>query len=279
MSKAFDISLLGAILLSTALVCMESIESVRADWNLQLKTAEYFLTGLFTIEYILRVYCTPRRKEYIFSFFGIVDLLSILPAFLALLISPSSYYLVTIRLFRLLRVFRVLKLLELSGEAQTILRALRKSMPKISIFFYALLILVFLEGTVMYLIEGGVNSGFSSIPQSIYWAIVTMTTVGYGDVSPATVPGKVIASFIMLSGYAIIAVPTGIVTAQLTSKPRNRATQLIRERSCDNCQLVGHTEGAKFCRRCGKCTLYVVVSLNIERLIFVLAILLLISRP
>ncbi len=249
--KAFDVGLLLAILLSTALVCIESVEAMKAAWKIEIKTWEWFLTGLFTIEYALRIYCAPRRKDYIFSFFGIVDLLSILPAYLALLISPASYYLVTIRLFRLLRVFRVLKLLELSGEAQIILRALRQSMPKIAIFFYALLILVFLEGTVMYLVEGGTNPGFSSIPQSIYWAIVTMTTVGYGDVSPMTIPGKFIASFIMLSGYAIIAVPTGIVTAQLTARPRKEDAKLIQERECENCGLQGHTEGAKYCRRCG----------------------------
>lgn len=248
--KAFDIVLLVAILLSTALVCAESVEALKANWGYEIKTWEWLLTGLFTIEYALRIYCTPRRKEYAFSFFGIIDLLSILPAYLAFFL-PSSYYLVTIRLFRLLRVFRVLKLLELSGEAQTILRALRQSMPKIAIFFYALLILVFLEGTVMYLVEGGTNPGFNSIPHSVYWAIVTMTTVGYGDISPVTVPGKVVASFIMLSGYAIIAVPTGIVTAQLTARPRNEDAKLIKERDCENCGLVGHTKEAKFCRRCG----------------------------
>jgi len=248
--KAFDLALLAAILLSTALVCIESVSSMKTDWSWQLKTSEWMLTGLFTIEYALRIYCTPRRKEFTTSFFGIIDLLSILPAYLALF-TPESYYLVTIRLLRLLRVFRILRLLELSGEAQAILRALRQSMPKISIFFYALLILVFIEGTIMYLIEGGTNPGFDSIPQSVYWAIVTMTTVGYGDVSPITVPGKVLASFIMLSGYAIIAVPTGIVTAQLTRRPRNEDTKLVEERICENCGLEGHTEGAKYCRRCG----------------------------
>ncbi|MEM6884571.1 MAG: ion transporter [Verrucomicrobiota bacterium] len=250
--KAFDLALLVAILMSTALVCIESISSIKADWNWQLKTGEWILTGLFSIEYGLRVYCSPRRKEYLFSFFGIIDLLSILPAYLALLIGPESYYLVTIRLLRLLRVFRVLKLLELSGEAQIILRALRQSLPKIAIFFYALLILVFIEGTIMYLIEGGTNPGFNSIPQSVYWAIVTMTTVGYGDVSPITVTGKVFASFIMLTGYAIIAVPTGIVTAQLTRRSRNEDTKLVKERICEHCGLEGHTEGAKYCRRCGE---------------------------
>jgi voltage-gated potassium channel len=249
--RAFDIVLLAAILLSTALVCIESVAHIKELWGFELKTGEWILTILFTIEYGIRIYCSPRRRQYIFSFFGIVDLLSILPAYLALLISPASYYLVTIRLFRLLRVFRVLRLLELSGEAQTILRALRQSMPKIAIFFYALLILVFLEGTVMYLVEGGTNPGFNSIPQSVYWAIVTMTTVGYGDVSPITFTGKVIASFIMLSGYAIIAVPTGIVTAQLTARPRNKDAKLIKERDCESCGLEGHTKEAKFCRRCG----------------------------
>jgi len=251
--KAFDIALLFAILLSTGLVCIESIADLKESWGFQIKIGEWILTGLFTLEYALRLYCTPRRKDYAFSFFGMVDLLSILPAYLALLISPASYYLVTIRLFRLLRVFRVLKLLELSGEAQAILRALRQSMPKIAIFFYSLLILVFLEGTIMYLVEGGTNTGFDSIPQSIYWAIVTMTTVGYGDVSPITIPGKIIASFIMLSGYAIIAVPTGIVTAQLTSKKRNNQEEvLIAEHKCNHCGLKGHTREAQYCRRCGE---------------------------
>lgn len=248
--RAFDIGLLIAILLSTALVCMESVLIIKASFYTPLKIGEWMLTILFTIEYGLRIYCSPRRKEYLTSFFGIIDLISILPAYLALII-PASYYLVTVRLLRLLRIFRILKLLELSSEAKTILRALRHSMPKIAIFFYALLILVFIEGTVMYLIESGTNPGFNSIPQSVYWAIVTMTTVGYGDVSPITVPGKVLASFIMLCGYAIIAVPTGIVTAQLTARPRDKDAKLIAERVCENCGLEGHTEGAKFCRRCG----------------------------
>ncbi|MEM6820815.1 MAG: ion transporter [Verrucomicrobiota bacterium] len=207
---------------------------------------------LFTIEYFLRLYCSPRPSHYARSFFGIVDLLSILPAYLALLVFPNAYYLVTIRLLRLLRFFRILKLIELSGEAKSITRALHSSIPKIAIFFYGLLILVFLEGTVMYLVEGAVNPGFSSIPQSVYWAIVTMTTVVYGDVSPITGAGKIIASLIMLSGYAIIAVPTGIVTAQMTRVGRDSDSMLVKERTCDRCGLEGNTEGARFCRRCGE---------------------------
>lgn len=249
--KAFDIGLIGAILLSTALVCMESVPEIKAQHGSRLRIGEWILTGLFTIEYGLRLYCAPRRWSYAKSFFGVVDLVSILPAYLALFLAPTGYYLVTIRLLRLFRIFRVLKLIELSGEAQTILRALRHSLPKIGIFFYALLILVFIAGTLMYLIEGGSNPGFSNILQSVYWAIVTMTTVGYGDVSPITPAGKVLASMIMLSGYAIIAVPTGIVTAQLSRGRRDKEEELIMNRQCQTCGLKGHTLEAKFCRRCG----------------------------
>ena len=249
--KLFDVALLVAIVISTAFVCLETIPGFRKDNVVLLKTGEWILTGLFTIEYVLRLYCSPRRKTYAFSFFGVVDFISIMPAYLALFAWPSSYYLVTIRLLRLLRVFRILKLLELSGQAQFILRALRQSMPKIGIFFFALIILVFLEGTLMYLVEAGVNPGFNSIPNSVYWAIVTMTTVGYGDVAPMTAIGKLIASAIMLSGYAIIAVPTGIVTAHLSRTDRSGDSTILPRRECENCGLSGHTEEARFCRRCG----------------------------
>lgn len=249
--KLFDVALLIAIVLSTVLVCFETIPQYHDQYSFLLKTGEWILTGLFTIEYGLRLYCSPRRKEYATSFFGIVDFLSIMPAYLALFTWASSYYLVTIRLLRLLRVFRILKLIQLSSQAQIILRALRQAMPKIGIFFFALLILVFLEGTLMYLIEAGQNPGFNSIPNSVYWAIVTMTTVGYGDVSPITPVGKMIASLIMLSGYAIIAVPTGIVTAHITRSERSGDALLLPRRKCKNCDLAGHTEEAQFCRRCG----------------------------
>tara|TARA_R100000027_G_scaffold63204_2_gene55741 strand:+ start:3879 stop:4715 length:837 start_codon:yes stop_codon:yes gene_type:complete len=249
--KLFDVALLIAIVISTALVCLETIPTEHNRYSTLLLTGEWILTGLFTIEYALRLYCSPRRKEYATSFFGVVDFLSVMPAYLALFTWSSSYYLVTIRLLRLLRVFRILKLIQLSSQAQMILRALRKSMPKIGIFFFALLILVFLEGTLMYLIEGGNNPGFNSIPNSVYWAIVTMTTVGYGDVAPLTPLGKMVASLIMLSGYAIIAVPTGIVTAHITRAERSGDSLLLPQRKCKNCELSGHTEEAQFCRRCG----------------------------
>jgi voltage-gated potassium channel len=243
------------------LVCLESIADIRLGYGPAIKWGEWILTGLFTIEYGLRLYCAPRRWHYAKSFFGIVDFISILPTFLALLL-PSATYLVSIRLLRLLRIFRILKLLTLSGEARLIIKALQHSMAKIAVFFYGILILVFIEGTLMYLVEGGLgyaDSEFDSIPRSVYWAIVTMTTVGYGDIVPMTPMGQVLASMIMLTGYAIIAVPTGIVAAEFNLIHRQELKDkggedalLDMERECKRCGLKGHTLEARFCRRCGE---------------------------
>ena len=212
--KAFDIALLVMILLSVLVVSLESIESYSLRFGRLFFYLEWGLTILFTLEYLLRIFSVRRPWGYILSFFGIVDLLSILPTFLSLFISGSQY-LITIRALRLLRIFRVFKLGNYLAQSQILLSALRASRIKIVVFLGAVLASVVIIGSLMYLVEGGANSGFNSIPESIYWAIVTITTVGYGDIAPATPLGKFLSSILMILGYGIIAVPTGIVSVEL----------------------------------------------------------------
>jgi voltage-gated potassium channel len=212
--KAFDVALLIAILLSILLVMLESVQQYSERYGNFIKHGEYVFTALFTIEYIVRIYCARRRWKYITSFYGIIDLVSILPTFLSILVEGSQYALV-IRGLRLLRVFRVLKLTHFLGEAEVLRRALRQSFAKIIVFIGAVIVLIFIVGSSMYLIEGPEN-GFTSIPVSVYWAIVTLTTVGYGDIAPQTVAGQTLASIVMILGYGIIAVPTGIVSVELS---------------------------------------------------------------
>jgi voltage-gated potassium channel len=243
--KAFDIILLITIMASVIVVMLESVASIKAEFGQILFVAEWAFTILFSIEYILRLYSIGRPMLYARSFFGVVDLVSILPTFLSL-IFPGSQYFITIRLLRMLRVFRVLKFVQYIGEANQLMVALRASKRKILVFLFTVLIIVVIVGSMMYLIEGEEN-GFTSIPRSIYWAIVTLTTVGYGNISPQTPIGQVLASVIMIMGYGIIAVPTGIVTSELTSlKKENTSTQ-----SCPNCSAEGHDNDAEHCKHCG----------------------------
>jgi voltage-gated potassium channel len=243
--KLFDILLIIAIIVSVLVVMADSVRPVREVWGFQLNTAEWFFTLVFTIEYATRVYSVDRPSKYIFSFFGIVDLLAVVPTYFAIFM-PASAYLVVIRVLRILRVFRILKLGAYLGEADILLLSLKASRKKIEVFLFAVLTLVIIFGSLMYLIEGEKN-GFTSIPRSIYWAIVTLTTVGYGDIAPRTNIGQVMASVIMICGYSIIAVPTGIVSAEMFhASGRRRSTKI-----CGQCGAGHHDVDSLYCRFCG----------------------------
>lgn len=247
--KFFDIVLIITILCSVAAVMLDSVAPIRARYGSLLHSAEWFFTILFTVEYILRLICVGRPAKYATSFFGIVDLISILPTYLSLLL-PGSQFLVVFRILRVLRVFRVLKFVQYIEESRLLLDALRASRKKITVFLFAVLTLVVILGSIMYLIEGEAN-GFTSIPRSVYWAIVTLTTVGYGDISPQTFPGQVLASFIMLLGYGIIAVPTGMVTAEIALAVRGSKVLKVSTHACPECAAEGHDYNAKHCKCCG----------------------------
>jgi voltage-gated potassium channel len=221
---------------------LESVQEVRQQYGPWLRSAEWAFTGLFTVEYLLRLWVVKKPLRYATSFFGLIDLMSILPTYLAFLF-PGAHSLMVIRSLRLLRVFRVLKLVRYLSEAGMLGKALYASRRKILVFLFTVLALVVVFGTLMYLVETP-EAGFTSIPRSIYWAIVTLTTVGYGDIAPRSVPGQFLASLIMILGYAIIAVPTGIVTAEMT-----RTEEPGRE--CLTCHATGHPPDARYCRRCG----------------------------
>ncbi len=243
--KAFDVVLIICILASVAVVMLDSIASVRQQWGSVLYVTEWLFTALFTIEYILRMLCVPSKRRYAVSFFGIVDLLAILPTYLGLFAGGLGYLRV-IRILRVLRIFRVLKLGNHTKQADLLRRALYASRAKIMVFLCFVLTLVVIIGALMYSIEGTLNeTGFTSIPKSIYWAIVTLTTVGYGDISPQTAPGQFLAAIVMLMGYSIIAVPTGIVTAQIVQTPKK--TQI-----CPTCSHAQHEPDALFCKKCGQ---------------------------
>ena len=244
--RLFDLVLIWLILLSVATVILESVRGVRTRYGDLLYALEWFFTVLFTIEYMLRLLSVRRPLRYARSFFGIVDLLAIIPTYLSIFV-PGSQYLLVIRILRLLRVFRLFKLSEYVAEADTLRLALRASRRKISVFISAVLLLVVIIGALMYVIEGEAH-GFTSIPLSIYWAIVTLTTVGYGDLSPQTPVGQVLASIVMIVGYGIIAVPTGIVTAELAQAARQRN---ITRQSCPSCAAEGHDPDALHCKYCG----------------------------
>ncbi len=243
--KAFDLLLLGSILASVFAVVMESVASIRLRYGTFLLTVEWLFTLLFSVEYVLRIITVPKPVRYIFSFYGAVDLLAVLPTYLSLFI-PGTQALLVVRALRLLRVFRILKLSHFLGEAKTLSTALRESARKITVFLGTVLILVLILGSLMYLIEGEKN-GFTSIPQAIYWAIVTLTTVGYGDIAPATIPGKILASAVMITGYCIIAVPTGIVTVELSRNHNKIGTRA----ACPACGSLKHDRDARFCKLCG----------------------------
>jgi voltage-gated potassium channel len=243
--KLFDVSLLIVIVLSTIVVMLESVPQLGGYARLFF-TLEWIFTILFTIEYILRILVVNRKRRYIFSFLGIVDLLSILPTYLALIFSGAQVLLV-IRVIRLFRVFRILKLAQFVGAGHTLRTALVASRHKISVFLMTVIMSVIISGTLMYLIEGAEN-GFTSIPVSIYWAIVTMTTVGYGDIHPNTALGQTLASFIMILGYGVIAVPTGIVSAEMFEL---KSKEKLTTQHCPHCLKEGHDKDAIHCKFCG----------------------------
>ncbi|TWI46338.1 voltage-gated potassium channel [Pseudomonas duriflava] len=246
----FDEALLFAILASLVVVMLDSVEMFREQYRQELSILEWTFTILFGIEYLLRLYSSRRPLKYAFSFFGIVDLLAILPSLIALFL-PSAQYLLIIRVLRLLRVFRILKLRQYLKQANFLITALRSSRQKITVFLLSVLTLVTLFGSLMYVVEGPAN-GFTSIPKSIYWAIVTLTTVGFGDITPKTPFGQGIASLVMIFGYSIIAVPTGIFTAELSNALRIDSAV---HKSCTTCGKETHEVEAAFCSRCGN-TLY-----------------------
>ena len=241
--RVFDISLLVIILLSVAVVLLESVPGYRVSHGRLFIQIEWLFTGIFVIEYLLRIIVAPSRIRYIFSFFGIIDLLAILPVFLALVFTGAQSFLV-IRAFRLLRVFRILKVTRYSKAGQHLAKAIVASRAKIGVFLFFIVILVLLVGTMMYIVEGEQN-GFLSIPKSAYWAVVTLTTVGYGDLTPQTALGQFLSSFVMIMGYAIIAVPTGIISVEL-------ARAQITTRVCKSCMHEDHDHDASFCKHCGE---------------------------
>lgn len=242
--KTFDISLLATILISVVLVMLESVPAIRNNYHILLRILEWIITIIFSIEYILRIVIVRKPLKYIFSFYGLIDLLSVVPTYIGLFIA-GSHSLVVIRIMRLLRVFRILKLTRYTRAGRTLARAIWSSREKISVFIYFVIILVIIVGTVMYLTEGP-EHGFTSIPRGIYWAIVTLTTVGYGDISPETPMGQFLASIVMIIGYAIIAVPTGIVTAEIINPSLKQNTQV-----CPQCLCPTHDDDAVFCKKCG----------------------------
>jgi len=245
--KAFDVILLILILSSVTAVMLESVVSIEAEHGTLLRILEWTFTILFTIEYLARIICIGKPFKYIFSFLGIVDLLAVIPSYLSLFVSGTRF-LIVIRTIRLLRVFRIFKLARYISEGNVLLHALRASRYKITVFLGTVLSLVIIAGTAMYLVEGAEN-GFTSIPKSIYWAIVTLTTVGYGDIAPNTVFGQMLASLIMIMGYGIIAVPTGIVTVEMANLKKEE--KMITTQACPVCSRDGHDTDALYCKYCG----------------------------
>lgn len=253
--KLFDVLLLIAILLSILVIMLESVSSIDALYNDQFHYAEWFFTILFTIEYVARIICARRPMRYVFSFYGIVDLLSILPTYLMFLAPFEMQRLGVIRALRLLRVFRIFKLGHMLTGASELRHAIWMSRSKITVFLTTVLIAVVIEGAALHLVEGSAqreigSSGFDSIPESMYWAIVTMTTVGYGDITPVTPLGKALAAMIMFFGYSLIIVPTGIVTAELASSDSKSDEAKITTQVCPECMREGHDSDATYCKFC-----------------------------
>ncbi len=245
--KLFDIILLCAILASIALVMLESVKTFDAKYHTVFNVLEWIITILFSIEYILRIISVKQPKKYILSFYGIVDFLSTIPKYLSIILG-GTHALVALRALRLLRVFRILKLVRFVGATNNLAKALKASRFKIFVFISAVIIICIIIGTLMYLIEGNEN-GFTSIPRGVYWAIVTLTTVGYGDIAPHTALGQFLASLVMILGYGIIAIPTGIVTAEFTNQASLKID--LNTHSCPNCSAENHKDKAKYCYRCG----------------------------
>lgn len=250
--KRFDVVLLWLILFSVIIVLLESVSFIREGYEIVFRVIEWIITLLFTIEYTLRIYCIARPWRYIRSFYGVVDLLAILPTFIGI-IFPAAQSLMTIRAMRLLRVFRILKLTRFMSESRHMMGALRHSGVKILVFLFGVLTVVIIFGTIMFLVEGP-ESGFSSIPQSIYWAIVTLTTVGYGDIVPVTPVGRILATIVMILGYGIIAVPTGIVSSEMSRAQTitdNENRPDFKRYRCPKCKSEDHLKGAMYCQHCG----------------------------
>lgn len=250
--KAFDVVLLVIILLSIVLVMLESVTEINALYHEYLLLGEWVITIFFTIEYIMRIISIRKPTAYIFSFYGIIDFLSTIPLYLSYFLVGTNA-LLAIRALRLLRVFRILKITRYIGEGNKLARALKDSRPKILVFLYAVLILCIIAGTLMYLVEGP-EHGFKSIPISIYWCIVTLTTVGFGDIAPVTAFGQLVAAIIMILGYGIIAVPTGIVSSEMTKNsavPEQEEDFITNTQECHNCGASRHKDSAKYCYKCG----------------------------
>ena len=247
--RLFDLTLIVLILLSIAVVMADSVQALRQPYGTYFNALEWFFTIAFTVEYIARLLSVRKPLEYATSFFGIIDLIAVLPTYLAL-IFPELYALIDVRVLRLLRVFRIFKLAAYVAEYQFLGRALAASARKILVFLSAVLMAVLVLGTVMYVVEGQTN-GFTSIPTSVYWAISTVTTVGYGDITPKTDLGRLIASFMMLMGWGILAVPTGIVSAEMAMQRRQDAQPVPTTRTCHECLTEGHLANAEYCYRCG----------------------------
>lgn len=243
--KAFDVALLVAIVVSILVVMLESVEPLAAKYGRSFDIIEWVITLLFTLEFLARMACVAQPTRYVFSFFGVVDLVSLLPTYLSLFVVGADSLLV-IRTLRLLRVFRVLKLARHVSESRTLLAALRQTWPKITVFLLVIFCAILISGTVMYLIERDQDSGFENIPISVYWAIVTMTTVGYGDIAPRTDAGRFVAALIMLFGYAVIIVPTGIFSAEVLTSNRGR------RKACGACGADELSPHANFCEHCGE---------------------------
>lgn len=244
--KAFDIALILSIVISVAVVMLDSVKAYNLRFGSLLHGIEWFFTVLFTVEYILRLYSAKAKSAYAWSFFGVVDLIAILPTYLALILPGSQYFLV-VRVLRVLRIFRILKFARYVDESRLLMQAMRSSRRKIVVFLLGVLTVTIILGSLMFIIEGEEN-GFTSIPKSVYWAIVTLTTVGYGDISPKTPLGEALSIVIMIIGYGIIAVPTGIVSAELTSRPKPKKHKMF---VCDTCGWDSHDNDATFCKNCG----------------------------
>ncbi|WP_373087651.1 ion transporter [Zhongshania sp.] len=244
--RNFDICLIVVILSSVAALFVDSVASIHQRYGDFLFGIEVFFTILFTLEYGARIYCSPNRRAYIFSFYGLIDLLATIPTYLSIFI-PGAQHLLVIRVFRVLRVFRVFKLFHYMSEANVLLRSLLASRRKISVFLVSVLTVIVVFGALMYLIEGPEN-GFTSLPRSMYWAIVTVTTVGYGDIAPHTPLGQLVAAMAMITSYAIIAIPTGILSAELIQESQ----RMITNRQCVNCAKFGHDKEANYCKHCGE---------------------------
>jgi voltage-gated potassium channel len=244
--RVFDIVLFMMIIASVIAVCAETVPSLGEQYRKAFVLLEIVFTIFFTIEYVARLYCSPRPWRYALSFYGIVDFVSILPAYIGFILTGSGSFMV-VRSLRLLRIFRVFKLAGFVNESQLIVEAMQSSKQKISVFMFFIMIIVVLFGSLMYLIEGTVNPAFDSIPRAIYWAIVTLTTVGYGDISPMTSLGQFLSSIIMILGYAVIAVPTGIVSSEMV---RQVTAQNITTQVCPQCMSEGHARDATYCKYC-----------------------------